>query len=55
MKRRPVCLIIMDGYGLAKASDTNAVSLAKKPNLDRIFNEFDTKTLQASEIGRAHV
>ena len=48
MKRRPVCLIIMDGYGLAKASDTNAVSLAKKPNLDRIFNEFDTKTLQAS-------
>ena len=33
MKKRPVMLIIMDGYGLAPASDTNAVSLAKKPNL----------------------
>ncbi len=45
---RPVCLIIMDGYGLAEASSTNAVSLAKKPNLDRIFSEFDTKQLDAS-------
>ena len=45
---RPVCLIIMDGYGLAAPSATNAVSLAKKPNLDRIFSEFDTKTLDAS-------
>ena len=45
---RPVCLIIMDGYGLAKPSATNAVSLAKKPNLDRIFSEYDTKQLDAS-------
>ncbi len=48
MKKRPVCLIIMDGYGLAEDSSTNAVSLAKKPNLDRIFSEYDTKTLEAS-------
>ncbi len=48
MKKRPVCLIIMDGYGLAPASSTNAVSLAKKPNLDRIFSTFDTKQLNAS-------
>ena len=47
MKKRPVMLIIMDGYGLANPSDTNAISLAKKPNLDRIFSEFDTKTLDA--------
>ena len=45
---RPVCLIIMDGYGLAAPSATNAVSLAKKPNLDRIFSEYDTKELDAS-------
>ncbi|MBR6071736.1 MAG: 2,3-bisphosphoglycerate-independent phosphoglycerate mutase [Acholeplasmatales bacterium] len=45
---RPVCLIIMDGYGLAAPSATNAVSLAKKPNLDRIFSEYDTKELNAS-------
>ena len=48
MKKRPVVLIIMDGYGLAPASDSNAVSLAKKPNLDRIFKTFDTKELNAS-------
>ena len=48
MKKRPVMLIIMDGFGIAKPSSTNAISLAKKPNLDRIFSEFDTKTLDAS-------
>ena len=46
--KKPVTLIIMDGYGLAKPSATNAVSLAKKPNLDRIFSEYDTKELNAS-------
>lgn len=48
MKKRPVMLIIMDGYGLANASDTNAVSLAKKPNLDRLFAEYPTTTIEAS-------
>ena len=38
----------MDGFGLADASAGNAVSLAKKPNLDRIFSTYDTKTLAAS-------
>ena len=48
MKKRPVCLIIMDGFGIAEPSSTNAVSLANKPNLDRIFKYFDTKQLDAS-------
>ena len=42
--KKPVMLIIMDGYGLADPSKGNAVSLAKHPNLDRIFKEYDTKT-----------
>ncbi len=46
--KKPVMLIIMDGYGLAIPSNGNAVSLAKHPNLDRIFSEYDTKTLNAS-------
>lgn len=46
--KKPVCLIIMDGYGLAKPSDSNAVSLAKKPNLDAIFSKYDTKQIEAS-------
>ena len=48
MKKRPVCLIIMDGYGIAKPCSTNAVSLASRPNLDKIFEKFDTKFLNAS-------
>lgn len=48
MKHRPVVLIIMDGYGLCQPSASNAVSLASKPNLDRIFKTYDTKTLEAS-------
>ena len=50
MTKRPVCLIIMDGYGIAKPCDTNAVYLAKTPNLDRIFKEYDTKTLNVGAI-----
>ena len=46
--KKPVALIIMDGYGIADDSKGNAVSLAKKPNLDRLFKEFPHATLQAS-------
>lgn len=48
MKKRPVTLIIMDGYGLASASESNAVSLAKKPNLDALFAKYPNTTLNAS-------
>lgn len=48
MNKKPVMLIIMDGYGLAAGSKGNAVEQAKKPNLDAIFKTYDTKTLDAS-------
>ena len=48
MNKKPVMLIIMDGYGIAEASKGNACGLANQPNLDRIFKEYDTKTLDAS-------
>jgi 2,3-bisphosphoglycerate-independent phosphoglycerate mutase len=35
--QKPVLLSILDGWGLAKKSETNAVSLAKTPNLDAIL------------------
>ncbi len=41
-------LIIMDGYGLAPASDSNAVSLANKPFLDNAFNIYPNNVLKAS-------
>jgi len=41
-------LIILDGYGLAPASAGNAVSVAKTPNLDKLFAENATTSLSAS-------
>ena len=44
----PTTLIIMDGYGLTAASPTNAVTTAKKPNLDELFRTCPKTTLSAS-------
>ena len=45
-----VALIVMDGYGLDKPGSTNAVSLAKTPNLDKLFATYPTATLQTSGL-----
>jgi 2,3-bisphosphoglycerate-independent phosphoglycerate mutase len=44
-----VGLIILDGQGLAPASDSNSVTLANKPNLDALLANYPNSTLQASE------
>lgn len=41
-------LIIMDGYGLAPDSDSNAVYLAKKPFLDQAMKDYPHNTLVTS-------
>ncbi len=43
----PVCLVIMDGFGLAPEGPGNAISLAKTPFLDALFEHGFTR-LQAS-------
>jgi 2,3-bisphosphoglycerate-independent phosphoglycerate mutase len=48
MAKRPVMLMIMDGFGLAPKSEGNAVALAKKPNLDRLLKDYPNSELQAS-------
>jgi len=48
MSNKFVGLIIMDGYGLAPASDSNSVTLAKKPFIDSLFKNYPHTTLQAS-------
>ncbi len=48
MNKKFAALIIMDGYGLAPASDSNSVSLAKKPFLDQLFKDYPNNTLKAS-------
>ena len=35
--------MILDGFGIAPKSEGNAVTLAKKPNLDKLFEKHDIK------------
>ena len=53
MSKKPVMLMILDGWGVAPESDVNAATLAQTPNLDRYFAEFPNTTLEASgmEVG----
>ncbi len=46
-KNRPVVLAILDGWGIAPASATNAVSVANTPNMDRWATEYPSTTLTA--------
>ncbi len=45
--RRPVLLIIMDGVGIGKPLPSNAVHMARTPNLDRLYAEGACTQLKA--------
>lgn len=46
--RRPVLLVILDGFGINPSKADNAISLAKTPNLDYYFSHYPHTQLQAS-------
>ena len=48
MSKKPVMLMILDGFGIAEKSEGNAVALANKPNFDRLIKEYPNTQLQAS-------
>ncbi len=50
MSKQPVMLMILDGWGIAPASDVNAATLAHTPNLDRFFAEYPHTELEASGL-----
>ena len=50
MSKKPVMLMILDGFGIAPKSEGNAVSLAKKPNFDRLLEKYPHSKLQASGL-----
>ncbi|MHB8858428.1 MAG: 2,3-bisphosphoglycerate-independent phosphoglycerate mutase [Thermoleophilia bacterium] len=43
-----VCLMVLDGWGIAAAGPGNAVTLANTPNLDGLFEKYPHTTLKAS-------
>lgn len=50
MTKKPVMLLILDGFGIGKAYEGNAVELAKTPNFKRISTEYPRTTLDASGL-----
>ena len=48
MSKKPVALIILDGFALRDEKSGNAVAHANKPNFDRYWNEFPHAMLKAS-------
>lgn len=46
--RRPVALIVLDGWGINPNSTANAIAAAKHPNFDRYWAKYPHTTLTAS-------
>jgi 2,3-bisphosphoglycerate-independent phosphoglycerate mutase len=46
--KRPLALIVLDGFGIAPPSPTNAVSVAHKPFFDSLLARYPSMLLQAS-------
>ncbi|WP_035291993.1 2,3-bisphosphoglycerate-independent phosphoglycerate mutase [Clostridium sp. KNHs214] len=50
MKKKPVMLMILDGYGISDKEDGNAVKAANKPNYDALYNNYPHTQLNASGV-----
>jgi 2,3-bisphosphoglycerate-independent phosphoglycerate mutase len=48
MTIKPVCLIILDGWGIREYQGNNAIKLAHTPNVDRWLREHERAILDAS-------
>ena len=48
--KKPVALIIMDGFGESQNTNGNAIASSNTPNLDKIKNEYPNTLIQASGL-----
>src|SRR5579862_3143634 len=46
LRKGPVMLIVMDGWGLRESAEHNAVKMAKTPVYDRLSKEYPFNTLR---------
>src|SRR5690606_36388329 len=47
-RKKPVALIILDGFALREETHGNAVAQAKRPNFDRYWSRYPHTLLRAS-------
>jgi 2,3-bisphosphoglycerate-independent phosphoglycerate mutase len=50
IKKRPLLLMILDGYGLRENKEGNAIASAKTPNLNKLFSNYPHSRLEASGL-----
>ena len=50
MNKKPVMLMILDGFGISDNVEGNAVREAKKPNYDELMEKYPHTTLKASGL-----
>jgi 2,3-bisphosphoglycerate-independent phosphoglycerate mutase len=50
MSKKPVALIILDGFGISDRVEGNAVKAANKPNYDKYFNNYPHTEVGASGL-----
>ena len=48
VKPKPLCLIILDGWGIAPATKGNAITLARTPNIDSYYEIYPNTQLNSS-------
>ena len=50
MEKKPVMLMILDGFGINENTDGNAVKLAKTPNIDKLMKKYQTTEIYTSGL-----
>ncbi len=48
IKKSPLLLMILDGYGIRENKEGNAIATARTPNLDKLFSSYPHSKLDAS-------
>ncbi|MEJ2107053.1 MAG: hypothetical protein P8X48_06950 [Acidiferrobacteraceae bacterium] len=46
---KPVFLLILDGWGYREDPENNAIAAARKPNWDRLWNDYPHTLIHASQ------
>ena len=50
MKKKPVMLMILDGFGINENTDGNAIKLAKTPNITQLMKKYQTTKIYTSGL-----
>ncbi len=49
-KPKPVLLVVLDGWGIRRERDANAIAIAGTPNVDALTNEYPSTALETSGL-----